>query len=88
MLSVAQVTRLTKELTSLAPWGVPGSILVGWMAWPALTPTFKEETLGLKPTTVSPPVTSNSNKDVFRSSGKYKFVKSEIGEPPVLEEEE
>ncbi|CEG39070.1 uncharacterized protein PHALS_09132 [Plasmopara halstedii] len=86
-MSVARLTRLTKDLTSLAPWAVPGSILAGWMAWPALTPAFKEQTLGLKPTPVSMTLTSGNNKDVFRSSGKYKYVKSEIGEPPVLEEE-
>ncbi|KAI9908113.1 hypothetical protein PsorP6_016684 [Peronosclerospora sorghi] len=84
-MSASRLTHLAKELTSYAPWSVPGSLLVGWMAWPALTPTFKQETLGLKPPQSS--TAPAGSKSVFRSSGKYKYVKNEIGEPPTLVED-
>ncbi|TDH69566.1 hypothetical protein CCR75_002883 [Bremia lactucae] len=87
-MSATRVTRLTKDVMALAPWSVPGAILTCWMAWPALTPTFKQETLGLAPATLPvAPAAAASKKDVFRSSGKYKFVKNEIGEAPTLVEE-
>ncbi|KAG6964867.1 hypothetical protein JG688_00007513 [Phytophthora aleatoria] len=86
-MSAARLTYLAKELTGLAPWGAPGALLVGWMAWPALTPAFKEETLGLAPATLPSAPVSGSKKDIFRSSGKYKYVKNEIGEAPELEED-
>ena len=60
-------------------------LLVGWMAWPALSPTFKAETLGLSPPQLS---SVNSKQELMRSSAKYKYVKTEIGEAPTLEEEE
>ncbi|KAL3669554.1 hypothetical protein V7S43_004941 [Phytophthora oleae] len=87
-MSAARLTHLAKELTGFAPWGAPGALLVGWMAWPALTPAFKEETLGLAPATLpSAPVSAGPKKDIFRASGKYKFVKGEIGEAPTLDED-
>ncbi|EGZ27227.1 hypothetical protein PHYSODRAFT_284072 [Phytophthora sojae] len=86
-MSVARVTHLAKELVGLAPWGAPGALLVGWMAWPALTPAFKEETLGLKPATLPTAPAAAGGKNVFRAGGKYKFVKGEIGEAPTLEED-
>uniref|UniRef100_M4BR94 Uncharacterized protein n=1 Tax=Hyaloperonospora arabidopsidis (strain Emoy2) TaxID=559515 RepID=M4BR94_HYAAE len=55
------------------------------MAWPALSPTFKAETLGLSPPQLS---SVNSKQELMRSSAKYKYVKTEIGEAPTLEEEE
>ncbi|KAF1774666.1 hypothetical protein GQ600_8399 [Phytophthora cactorum] len=87
-MSAARLTHLAKELTAwVPPWGAPGALLVGWMAWPALTPAFKEETLGLAPATLPSAPVSGSKKDIFRSSGKYKYVKNEIGEAPELEED-
>ena len=59
--------------------------MVGWMAWPALSPTFKEETLGLRP---SQPSSISAKQELMRSSAKYKYVKNEIGEAPTLEEED
>jgi hypothetical protein len=71
-----------------APWGAPAGILVGWFAWPALTPTFKEETLGLKPAVLpSAPVAAAPKAEIFRGTGKYKYTKGEIGEAPTLEED-
>ncbi|KAG7400533.1 hypothetical protein PHYBOEH_005333 [Phytophthora boehmeriae] len=88
-MSAARLTHYAKELTGYAPWSVPGALLVGYLAWPALTPAFKEETLGLKPAKLpSAPVASASKKDIFRAAGKYKYVREEIGEAPVLEEED
>ncbi|KAG7386661.1 hypothetical protein PHYPSEUDO_015445 [Phytophthora pseudosyringae] len=87
-MSAARLTQVTKELAGFAPWGAPGALLVGWMAWPALTPTFKQETLGLAPAALpTAPVSAAPKKEIFRAAGKYKFVKGEIGEAPTLEED-
>ncbi|KAF4323068.1 hypothetical protein BBO99_00003531 [Phytophthora kernoviae] len=87
-MSAARLTHYAKELTGYAPWSVPSALLVGFLAWPALTPTFKEEALGIKPATLpSAPVASASKKEIFRAAGKYKYVREEIGEAPTLEED-
>ncbi|KAE9039932.1 hypothetical protein PR003_g5163 [Phytophthora rubi] len=86
-MSVARLTTLAKELSGFAPWAAPGALLVGWMAWPALSPAFKEETLGLKPATLSAAPASAGGNNLFRAAGKYKYVKGEIGEAPTLEED-
>ena len=67
------------------PWAAPASLIVGWLAWPALTPAFKEETFGIK--APAAPGTAAA-APVFRGTGKYKYVKSEIGERPSLEEDD
>ncbi|KAL4105399.1 hypothetical protein PRIC1_003464 [Phytophthora ramorum] len=85
--SLSDLSTVAKELTGFAPWGAPGALLVGWMAWPALTPTFKEETLGLKPAELPSAPVSSPKKEIFRASGKYKYSKGEIGEAPTLEED-
>lgn len=54
------------------------------MAWPALTENFKENTLGLKWSAPAPFAAKSGGN--FRSGGKYKYVKHEIGERPTLEE--
>lgn len=62
-------------------------MLLGWLAWPGLTPAFKEEVFGIKaiPAPGTEPASSQSN--VFRGSGKYRYVREAIGEPPILVEE-
>lgn len=79
-----------RVFVSIVQWGAPAAVLVGWLAWPALTPAFKEETLGLKAAEVpgAAPAAAAPKDDIFRSGGKYKFVKSEIGERPTLEEDD
>jgi hypothetical protein len=72
-----------------APWGVPAALTAGWLAWPALTPAYKEEVLGIKPA-AAPAVAAAatpSSTPVFRTGGKYKYVRSEIGAIPTPEEE-
>lgn len=68
-----------------APWGGPAVVLAGWMVWPGLTDNFKENTLGLKSSAPVPVAAKGAGN--FRSGGKYKYVKGEIGERPTLEEE-
>uniref|UniRef100_K3WAF0 Uncharacterized protein n=1 Tax=Globisporangium ultimum (strain ATCC 200006 / CBS 805.95 / DAOM BR144) TaxID=431595 RepID=K3WAF0_GLOUD len=83
----SQAVYVAKEGIAYAPWAGPGAVLAGWMVWPGLTENFKQETLGLKPATpvaVAPAAKSGGN---FRAGGKYKYVKSEIGERPTLEED-
>jgi hypothetical protein len=58
-------------------------LIVAWIGWPALTPEFKQETFGIKPTPAHGSIEETNN---FRPSGKYKYVKNEIGERPSLEE--
>lgn len=79
-----------RVFVSIVQWGAPGAVLVGWLAWPALTPAFKAETLGLKPAVVpgAAPAAAAPKDDIFRSGGKYKFVRNEIGERPTLEEDD
>uniref|UniRef100_A0AAV1U4S6 Uncharacterized protein n=1 Tax=Peronospora matthiolae TaxID=2874970 RepID=A0AAV1U4S6_9STRA len=84
-MSAARLTHVAKELSGYAPWGAPAVLFAGWMAWPALSPTFKQETLGLRPPQL-PSV--KSKQELMRSSAKYKYVKTEIGEAPTLEEDE
>ncbi|CAI5708177.1 unnamed protein product [Peronospora destructor] len=86
-MSASRLTQAQRSLqVSVPPWGAPGALLVGWMAWPALSPAFKEETLGI--TSTSSLVFGSLKQEIFRASGKYKYVKNEIGEAPTLEEEE
>ncbi|CAH0477477.1 unnamed protein product [Peronospora belbahrii] len=66
-MSASRMTHLVKDLAGYAPWGGPSVLLVGWMAWPALSPAFKEETLGLKPTNVTlTSVSAGPQKETFR----------------------
>ncbi|TMW60183.1 hypothetical protein Poli38472_000225 [Pythium oligandrum] len=86
----SQGAHLAKELTALSGWAVPGALVAGWMVWPGLTESFKEEALGIKATPApgfAPAAAAPSKGPVFPSSGKYKFVRNEIGERPTLEEE-
>lgn len=75
--------------TPPAPWAGPGALLVGWLAWPALTDNFKAETFGMKPSVPAPaaPAARAAANNTFRGGGKYKFVRNEIGERPTLEED-
>lgn len=74
-----------------APWGVPAALTAGWLAWPALTPAYKEEVLGIKPAAVpavaAAAAATPASAPVFRAGGKYKYVRSEIGAIPTPEEE-
>lgn len=38
---------LKNEAPKLVKWGIPAVLGAGWFFFPALTPTFKQETLGL-----------------------------------------
>jgi hypothetical protein len=38
---------LKNEAPKLAKWGIPAVFGIGWFIFPALTPSFKEESLGL-----------------------------------------
>ncbi|RLN89688.1 hypothetical protein BBJ28_00004641 [Nothophytophthora sp. Chile5] len=80
----------SERLLAAAPWTVPTALLAGWMVWPGLTESFKEETFGLKASVpASKPVAAPAApaKELFRGPGKYTFVRSEIGEAPTLEED-
>lgn len=72
-----------------AGWAVPGALVAGWLAWPGLTDNYKQEVLGLKPASVPTPIAAaaSGSKPVFRGTGKYKYVRSEIGAMPTLEED-
>lgn len=59
-------------------YAVPAGIALGWCAWPALTPTFKQQTFGFDS---SAPAAATAPKE---SNGTYVFEKQEIGERPVL----
>ncbi|TYZ64585.1 hypothetical protein PybrP1_001497 [[Pythium] brassicae (nom. inval.)] len=85
----SQALHLAKDAKALAPWAGPGAILAGWLVWPGLTDNFKEEAFGLKPSVPAPvaPAARAAANNSFRSGGKYKFVRGEIGERPTLEED-
>jgi hypothetical protein len=52
-----------------------------------LTPAFKEETLGIKQAAAPGTVpAAGAGGPIFRGNGKYKYVKTEIGERPSLAE--
>ncbi|DBA02268.1 TPA: hypothetical protein N0F65_007678 [Lagenidium giganteum] len=78
-----------KEAKGFLGWTVPGAVIAGWLVWPGLTQSFKEETLGLKPQHApgSAAAVAAAGPAVFRGNGKYKYVRNEIGERPTLEEE-
>jgi hypothetical protein len=38
---------LKNEAPKLVKWGIPAILGAGWFFFPALTPTFKQEILGL-----------------------------------------
>ncbi|KAJ0406508.1 hypothetical protein P43SY_001439 [Pythium insidiosum] len=78
-----QATYYAKEASGFVGWGVPAALAAGWMVWPGLTPAFKEETLGIK-ATPAPGSAAAAASSVFSASGKYKFVRNEIGERPTL----
>ncbi|ETV80870.1 hypothetical protein H257_06326 [Aphanomyces astaci] len=77
------VQYLAKSVAPLAPWAAPGAVVVGWLAWPALTPEYKEETFGVKAPSAAgvAPAAGTSN---FRTT---KYVKNEIGERPSVDDE-
>ena len=63
-------------------------MLVGWLAWPGLTPAFKEEAFGIKSTPApGTEAASAQSSNIFRGNGKYRYVREAIGEPPTLVEE-
>jgi hypothetical protein len=69
------------------PWVAPAGLAAGWLAWPGLTPAFKEETLGIKQAAAPGTVpAAGAGGPIFRGNGKYKYVKTEIGERPSLAE--
>ncbi|ETV97932.1 hypothetical protein H310_09247 [Aphanomyces invadans] len=78
-----ELQHVAKTMAPLAPWAAPGAVIVGWLAWPALTPEYKEETFGVKPP-VAPGVAPAVGASGFR---KFKYVKNEIGERPSLDDE-
>lgn len=75
--------------TQTVPWAGPGAVLAGWLVWPGLTENFKEETFGIKTAVPAPvaPAARGGATNTFRSGGKYKYVRNEIGERPTLEED-
>lgn len=67
---------------------MPAAVTAGWLAWPALTDNYKEEVLGLKPSApAAVAAAAATDKPVFRAGGKYKYVRSEVGALPTLEED-
>jgi hypothetical protein len=68
---------------------VPLSIGGAWFAWPSLTPAFKEEAFGIvtPPAPGSAAATAATGSPNFNPTGKFKYVRGEIGERPTLEEE-
>ncbi|KAF0695303.1 Aste57867_13862 [Aphanomyces stellatus] len=81
-----ELNYVAKTFAPLAPWAAPGAVVVGWLAWPALTPAYKNETFGV-PLPVAPgtePVVVGSAGTGFR---QVKYVKGEIGERPTIEED-
>jgi len=64
-VNLVRLNSIGTFVVSLAPWGVPLGLVAGWMVWPALTPSFKTETLGMK---------------AAPSGTVFKFEKESVGE--------
>ncbi|CAK4076482.1 unnamed protein product [Aphanomyces euteiches] len=84
-----ELTHVAKTVAPLGRWGAPVAAIVGWLAWPALTPAYKEETFGIVPPVAPGYAPADGASASSGSSGlrTYKYVKNEIGERPSLEED-
>jgi len=68
-LNILTARHMAKDVSMLAPWGVPGGLLAGMWIGPALTDDFKRE-LGLPVAAAGAP-----------AEGVQKFSQEEIGGP-------
>eukprot|EP01039_Chlorochromonas_danica_P006675 gene6675-7377_t len=49
---------IQEQVIKLSYWGAPAAIAAGWLIFPALTPAFKQQVLGIAPPTTPQPLPS------------------------------